>query len=179
MLVRQRSCSVGKAGFRVEDSGEYPCGICRKGVASNSIRCVECLRWVHQRCSRISGKLKTETWEMKVLERMMVRWMCRVSLKDRKHSVDLYSHLRDESVAEVVRRGRLRWFGHVERKNGDDWVLACRNVMVAEVRCAGRGRKTWRECVKVDMDELGLHFEWVVFRDMWRSLISGKTSDPS
>ena len=50
-------------------------------------------------------------------------------------------------MAEVVRCGRLRWFGHVERKSGDDRVLACRNV--------------------------------VVFRDMWRSLISGKTSDPS
>ena len=25
-----------------------------------------------------------------------------------------------------------------------------------------RGRKTWRECVKDDMDELGLHSEWVV-----------------
>ena len=32
------------------------------------------------------------------------------------------------------------------------------------MRCAGRGRKTWRECVKDDMDELGLHSEWVVFR---------------
>ena len=50
-----------------------------------------------------------------------------------------------ESVAEV-RRGRLRWFGHVEPKSGDGWVLACRNVVVAEVRCAGRGRKTWRVC---------------------------------
>ena len=29
----------------------------------------------------------------------------------------------------------------VERKSG------CRNVVVAGVRCAGRGRKTWRECV--------------------------------
>ena len=84
-----------------------------------------------------------------------------------------------ESVAEVVRHGRLRWFGHVERKNGDDWVSAFRNVVVTGVRCAGRGRKTWRECVKDDMNELGLHSEWVVFRDMWRSLMSGKTSDPS
>ena len=45
---------------------------------------------------------------------MMVRWMCGVSLNDRKHSVDLYSLLWVQSVAEVVRRGRLRWFGHVE-----------------------------------------------------------------
>ena len=48
---------------------------------------------------------------------------------------------------KVVRRGRLRWFGHVERKNGDDWVSACRNVVVAGVRCVGRGRKTWRKNV--------------------------------
>ena len=81
-------------------------------------------------------------------------------------------------MAEVVRRGRLRWFGHVERKSGDDWVSACRNVMVAGVRCAGRGRKLG-ECVKDDMDELGLHPEWVVFKDKWRGLISGKTSNPS
>ena len=49
---------------------------------------------------------------------MMVRWMCGVSLKDRKRSVDLYSFLSVHSVAKVVRRGRLRWFGHVERKSG-------------------------------------------------------------
>ena len=70
----------------------------------------------------------TETWvmEKEILrslertERMMVRWMCRVSLKDRKRSVDLYSLLGVQSVADVVRRGRLRWFGHLERKSVDD-----------------------------------------------------------
>ena len=107
-------------------------------------------------------------------ERMMVRWMCGVSLKDRKRSEVLYSLLGVQRVAKVVRRGRLRWFGHVERKNGDDWVSACRNVVVAGVRGVGRGRKTWRECVKEDADELGLHLEWAVFRDVWRGLISGQ-----
>ena len=34
-------------------------------------------------------------------EWMMVRWMCEVSLKDRKRSVDLYSRLEVENVAEV------------------------------------------------------------------------------
>ena len=92
----------------------------------------------------------TETWAMKAenlrslerTERMMVRWMCGVSLKDRKQSEDLYSLLGIQSMAKVVRHGRLRWFGHVERKNGDDWVSAYRNVVVAGVRCVGRGRKT-------------------------------------
>ena len=45
-------------------------------------------------------------------------------------------------------------------------MIGCRPVVVAGVRCAGRGRKTWREFVKDDMDELGLHSEWVVFRDV-------------
>ena len=44
---------------------------------------------------------------------------------------------------------------------------------------AGRGRKTWYECVKDDMKELSLHTEWAVFRDMCRGLISGRTSNPS
>ena len=69
----------------------------------------------------------------------------------------------------------------MERKSGDDWVSACRNVVVAGVRCVcvGGGRKTWRECVKDDTDELGLNPELVWFRNMWRGLISGKTSNPS
>ena len=63
--------------------------------------------------------------------------------------------------------------------SGDDWASACRNVVVAGVSCVGRGRKIWRECVKDDTDELGLHPEWAGFRDMWRGFISGKTSNPS
>ena len=148
---------------------------------------------------RIKGKISkacvqsaltygTETWAMKKAnlqslertERMMVRWMCGVSLKDRKCSVELYSLLGVQSVDEVVRQGRSRWFGHVEqRKSEDDWVFTYRNVVVAGVRCADRGRKTWYECVKDDMKALGLHPEWAVFRDMWRGFISGGMSNPS
>ena len=87
-----------------------------------------------------------ETWAMEAenlnglerMQRMMVRCMCGVSLKDRKRSVDLYSLLGIQSVADSVRRGRLRLFGHLERRNVDDWVSTCRNVEVAGVRCRGR-----------------------------------------
>ena len=46
--------------------------------------------------------------------------LCGVSLKDMKRSEVLYSLLGVQSVAEVARRGRMRWFGHVERKSGDN-----------------------------------------------------------
>ena len=39
-------CQVSKG--QVEDSGEHPCGVCRKGVGNNSILSVECVRWVHK-----------------------------------------------------------------------------------------------------------------------------------
>ena len=43
----------------------------------------------------------------------MVRWMCGVSLKDKKCSLDFRSLLNIHSVADVVRCCRLRWFGHL------------------------------------------------------------------
>ena len=51
-------CRVSR--FQSEDFGKHPCGVCRKGVASNSNLCVGCLRWVHKRCSGITGKLKSD-----------------------------------------------------------------------------------------------------------------------
>ena len=38
----------------------------------------------------------------------------------------------------------------------DDWVSACRNVVLAGVRYVGRGKKTWEEYVKDDMKLLEL-----------------------
>ena len=60
-------------------------------------------------------------------------------IEDRRSSADLYQSLGIESVAEVVRRGRLRWFKHVERKDKDDWASACRHLHVDGIRPRGRG----------------------------------------
>ena len=101
-------------------------------------------------------------------ERMMVRWMCGMSLKDRRRSEDLCNLLGINCVADVVRRGRLRWFGHLERKSvGVCW----QKVDGGGARGRGRSRKTWEQCVRDDMKQLGLHS---TFRDMWRDLIWGK-----
>jgi hypothetical protein len=87
----------------------------------------------------------TETWPMKMedaqrlerAEKAMVRWMCGVSLKDRCKSEVLLKRLGIESVTDVMRRGRLRWYGHVERKNDEDWTSKCRYIEVEGKRRKG------------------------------------------
>ena len=104
-----------------------------------------------------------------------IRFICKqTSLEDRRRSEDLCNLLGINCVADVVRRGRLRWFGHLERKNVDDWLSACRGLVVEGARGRGRSRKTWEQCVRDDMKLLGLHPEWAIFKDMWRDLIWGK-----
>ena len=52
------SCLPG-AGRR-EQSGKFPCGICKKGVGANSILCNGCGMWIHKKCSKVRGKLKAD-----------------------------------------------------------------------------------------------------------------------
>ena len=33
----------------------WPCGVCSKGVGSNSLQCTRCQKWVHKKCSGIKG----------------------------------------------------------------------------------------------------------------------------
>ena len=42
---------------QVENSGKYPCGVCREGVDRNSICCTSCKKWTHRSCSRVVGSL--------------------------------------------------------------------------------------------------------------------------
>jgi len=73
----------------------------------------------------------------------------------------------------MVRQGRLRCFGHVECKDADDLVSACRDMVVAGKRGSGRGRgkKTWKKCVADDMKKLKLERNDAQNRAVWRSSI--------
>ena len=66
-------------------------------------------------------------------ENVILRLMCGVTFRDMVPAVEL-RRLGIEGVVKVMRRGRLRWFGHVERKEVDDLMSACRNLKVASSR---------------------------------------------
>ena len=99
-------------------------------------------------------------------------------MNDKKSSEELRQRLGIDSVSDVIRRSRLRWFGLVERKEDDDWVKACQRLEVSGRRGRGRGRKTWRACVAQDM-KLGLEEHDVQNRLKWRRGILWNSFAPS
>ena len=82
-----------------------------------------------------------------------------------------------DSVSNVMRISRLRWFRHVERMPAEYWVSRCRSLVVDETRGRGRGRKTWSECLMEDMKVVGLRAVDAQGRSVWKEGIMRKPSD--
>ena len=128
----------------------------------------------------------SETWAMKIedeqrlerAENAMIRWMCGVTLKDKCATNELRERLGIVGVMDVVRKGRLAWFGHLERRDTSDCVSGCREMELAGSRGKGRPVKTWQDCINADMARFGLRREMAQDRVKWRGCIVRKLSNP-
>ena len=80
-----------------------------------------------------------------------------------------------EPVSLIIKKSRLRWFGHVERKDDNDWVKRCITWEVEGIRQRGRLKKTWWDCVKNDVESLGLSQKDAESRNKWRRRINEAT----
>ena len=71
--------------------------------------------------------------QMDGTEMRMIRWMCGgVSPKERQPSAELGRHLGVEATGDVMRRCRLMWHGHVERKDDANCVEGGTRLVVEE-----------------------------------------------
>ena len=50
-------------------------------------------------------------------EMQMIRWMCCISMKDRRTNEELRRLVEVKPITTVIRSGRLRMYGHVMRKS--------------------------------------------------------------
>jgi len=66
--------------------------------------------------------------------------MCGVKLKDRFPSKELRERLGMDDT--------LRWYGHVLRKEDDDWVKKCMEYEVEGPRPRGPGERLWKRTAK-------------------------------
>ena len=61
----------------------------------------------------------------------MLRWILGFTLKDKKMNDDIPRILGVACITDKVREARLRWFGHVQRREEEDCV---RRILEADVR---------------------------------------------
>ena len=96
--------------------------------------------------SRVRSSMTSETRPLLVdiwlkferAEMQMIRWMCGISLNDRRTNEELRSLVGVEHIKTFIRGGRLRWHGHVMRKGDEDCVKKCMEYRVEGRRPVGR-----------------------------------------
>ena len=130
-------------------------------------------------CVRSSMLHGSESWPVRKenvvalqrAEMRMVRWMCGVKLKDRLPSKELRERLGVDDIALILQQNRLRWYGHVLRKDDDDWVKKCMEYEVEDSRTRGRPKRTWKEVVQEDCQARKLNKEDAMNHCKWRKVI--------
>jgi len=109
----------------------------------------------------------SETWPVRKenevalqrAEMRMVRWMCNVKVEDRVPSEELRERLGIDDIILTLQQKRLRWYGHVLRKEVTVWVKKCMEYEVEGSRPRGRSKRTWKEVVQKDCQARNLNKE--------------------
>ena len=138
---------------------------------------------VYSACIRSVMLYGTETWSItkrqeQVLvscDRRLQRYMAGVRLTDRVSSEEVAAWCGLEQLETEIRRRRLRWFGHVKRREVGDCLGDVLRMEVDGARPRGRPRKSWRANVKEDLRMLNLREEDAQDRDRWRAIINRQT----
>ena len=101
----------------------------------------------------------------------MVRWICSKKLSDRCSMSDLHTKLKISNIVEVLRQGRLRWFGHIMRLNDNLWQKKILSFHVDGAAPRGRPKMQWIDNVNQDMRNLGIRTDLTDDRVAWRLAI--------
>nr|XP_016475021.1 PREDICTED: uncharacterized protein LOC107796733 [Nicotiana tabacum] len=89
--------------------------------------------------------------------------------KDRIRNEVIRDKVGVTSVEDKLWESRLRWFGHVKRRDIDASVRSCERLSMAGLRKGiGRPKKYWGEVIRQDMLLLQLTEDMTHDRKVWR-----------
>ena len=97
---------------------------------------------VYKACVRSVSTYGAETWAMKVglfqrlqtSERRMLRMICGVTLRDKMESTVNALKVGVDKLKEHLRQKRLRWFGHIVRRNEEVEIKKVFKLKIKERR---------------------------------------------
>ena len=140
---------------------------------------------VYEACVRSVMLYASETWAVtKQLEdlmlradRRMLRCMAGVRLRDGVRSAEVLERCGLECITMQMHRRRLRWFGHVVRRDVEEPIGKAYIMEIPGRQPRGRPRKTWRRCVEDILEPAGVAGDVVAHdRARWSTVIKSLTS---
>ena len=117
---------------------------------------------------------KAQVKQLLVAKIRMLRWMCGHTLLDKIKNDVIRSKVGVAPFEDKLREARLRWFGHVRRRDLDAPVRRCEKIVLGFStggRGRGRPRKNWGEVIRQDLAIRQLTEDMALDRNKWRSRI--------
>ena len=115
---------------------------------------------------------KKSAKRLEVAEMKMCRWACGKTRRDRERNENIRERMKVTNIGVRCRRARLRWFGHVKRR--EESYVGRRLLSMEPPGRRGRGRpkQRWKDIINADMRAVGAKEEDVEDRDTWKALVS-------
>ena len=105
---------------------------------------------------------------LEVNEMKMLRWMCRVTTRDKIRNEHIRGTTRVVQAYNKITEKQLTWYGHVRRMLGVDIPGKRRR----------RSNLRWKDACKRDMTEAGLKEDNATNRAAWGKKLISYTGDP-
>ena len=100
----------------------------------------------------------------------MCRWPCDVTRIDRVRNEDIKERMGVTNIGVRCRRARLRWFGHVKRREENYVGRRMLSMVPPATRGSWRLRQRWMVTINADMRSVGAREEDTQGREIWKSI---------
>ena len=114
---------------------------------------------------------KKQVEEMEVAEMKMLRFAMGVTRKDKVRNEYIMDTVKVERLGIKMRKGRLRWYGHVMRRDQGYVGTKMMEMELLGKRKRGRPKRRFLDIVKEGMGEVGAKETDVENRTVWRKII--------
>ena len=134
---------------------------------------------VHRTVVRPVMMYSSETWALRkkdentldTAEMKMLRWITGVTKMDKIKNEVTRGKMKVRKISEKITEGRLRWFGHVERRGPEYCAKLTDDVNLEGKRQRGRSSLRRNDKIKEDLKRLGASKEEALNRKKWRETI--------
>lgn len=101
----------------------------------------------------------------------MIRWSLGYTKLDHMTNDFLMTKMGIQPMADMINENRLRWYGHILRRDTDDVNRKVLDMEVPGKRGRGRPRVTWKGQVDKVMKTKEISQDMALTRSRWKKLI--------